>query len=250
MNKGKLSEVNQIYKEKLATISKSISHSGILTTEDDYQLVKSSSHGVVLSALVDANTIIYKARYQGTTSTIENGLLEALCVVIENKPIQECSDHAGIHLECMLRTDSQPHPIRGIISPENADPMFELPIKLIRGLLADYRTKTGYQNIENFYDKPISNTWRRLSKTERKEQIQTAIDTSTWADGVTVLRLETPRRVILGFENDDLSSQAKQERMIQLEKHLKEQVESTLQLYMQPKVDQNKLRLQKGVVLE
>jgi len=133
----------------------------------------------------------------------------------------------------------------GIVTPENADPTFALPTALVRGLLVEYRRKTEYRSIENQYDQPISEAWRKLSQTQRVQKIQEIIERLTVGEGVHLSGWKHPTR--RGRIPRGLTGAAKQERLMKLEDELKRQIEPTLQLFVEPKVDENKIRRLKEV---
>lgn len=240
-------DIYPAYRDRLRKILQSISHEGVLKADGSLVLVQATYQGVTLMALIDPSThFVKKAAHYGNVSDIQRGMLETLCGILEEKPIQECSDHAVIYLEQTLRDPSRPTTVRGIVMPENADPAFALSVRLVRDLLADYRQRTGYSDIENSYDQPASVHWLALSNAERIERIHAAIESCPPGIGVQIVRLETVNRVVVEF-SDAPDMETKQSRLMQLESYLKEIIEPTLQLYMQPKTDQNKIRKIKDV---
>ena len=221
---------------------RSRAHAGELLPAAGTVLARGVQDGVTLTVLVEPSKhIVKKSAYFGATSDLQQALLEGLCCWLEGKPILECADHAGGALEFQLRDPAQPRPVPGIVTPENADPIFAAPTALIRGALADYRRQTDFRSIENKYDQPVTDVWRALTQSDRLQQIQAAIAQQPAGAGVQVMRLETPKRVVVGF-TAALDGATKQRRLLQLEGHLKRTLEPTLQLYVEPKVDENKIR--------
>ena len=95
--------------------------------------MQASEDGVTLSALVDStSSVVRKAVYGGDPFDLAARPVETLCGILENKPMQECSDHAVIRLEFALRDHAAPRPVAGIVQSENADPAFALPQRLVR----------------------------------------------------------------------------------------------------------------------
>jgi hypothetical protein len=234
--------INPLYADALRRAAQSRAFEGALKEEQGLVLAQATHKGITLTALVEPTKHTVKnIAYQGGATEVQRGLLEALCQLMVGKPILECSDHAVIFLEFELRDHSLPRPVPGIVTPENADAMFALPTGLVRALLADYRNKTGFKSTENFYDQPISEQWRVLSADERMKQVQNAISQHPDGEGVTVMQLETPKRVVVGFR-DALDAATKQDRLMMLEDHLKRTLEPTLQLYMEPRPDANRIR--------
>lgn len=234
--------VHPVYLDGLHKALQFCRHEGMLNEEPHLELVQASHEGMALQALIHPSTHrVVKARYHGAVSEVQRGLLEVLCKVMEGRPVLECSDHAVIYMEYELRDHSRPSPVPGIITPENADPAFALPTLLIRALLAEYRRRTGFRETVNFYEPPPAAQWQALSEKEKIRQIQMALDSSPAGCGVEVQRLEGSKRIVVKF-NGEVDSRSKQRRLMQLESYIKVALEPTLQLYMQPKMDENKIR--------
>lgn len=235
------------YREGLRNASLSRSHEGQLNPEPGIEHVRVVSGGILLAVHIEPSThTVLKARYHGASSDLERGLLEILCGIMEGKPILECSDHAVIYLEHELRDHSQSPPVPGVVTPENADPIFSLPTKLVRSLMAEYRLRTGFASTVNFYDPPSSGPWRALSHDERIGRVQNALDAHPAGRGLEVVSLEGLKRVVVKF-NGESDSAVEQRRLIEIENFIKYTIDPALQVYVLPMVDQNKVRRIKGV---
>jgi len=242
LNKG----TNPLYSHGLQQAAESRSHEGSLLAKDPLPRVEITVEGLTLSALVDPErNILRKAAYSGADSENLHGLLETLCRFIEGRPLIECHDHSVIFVEYHLRDHSFAPPVPGIVTPENADPMFALPTRLVRELFAEYCRKTGFNNLKNQHDQPISEAWKALSSEERVERISEEVSAHPSGKGMLVLRMESPKRVIVGFA-ENVKPGAKQGLLIAVEDHLQRTLDRTLQLYVDPKVDQNKRRLREA----
>jgi hypothetical protein len=234
--------VHPVYREGLQKALQFCSHEGVLNMEPGVELVQAFHEDIVLAVHIEAsNHRVRKARYQRPASDVRKGVLEVLCRIMEGKPILECSDHAVIYLEHELRDHLQPPPVPGVVTPENADPVFALPTLLVRKLLAEYRQRTGFTPTANFYDPPSSAQWRALSENERVKCIQVAIERHHAGRGMEVVGVEGLKRVVVKF-NGEVDSAEKQKRLIQVESFIKNAIDPVLQVYMLPKVDQNKIR--------
>ena len=237
LNGGLLPRDYALVLQKLIT---NFSHEGRPPLEEDLELISNSEQGVDLIALVDRrNHHIKKAGFAGQLPTEQRRLAELLCRTIEGKPIQDASDHALIDMEYALFGRERRRGAGGIVMPENVSSAFELPARLIRGLMRGYRARTGYQEIRNYHDAAASPQWRRLAEGDRIAQIQQAIDEHPAGGKVKVVRLEGLQRFIVEFDD---SVPAATSCLLNLEKWVKDKVEPTLQLYLQPQPDQNKLR--------
>jgi hypothetical protein len=204
--------------------------------------VQAEEDGVTLSALVDStSSVVRKAVYCGAVSSVQRGLLQTLCGILENKPLQECSDHALVRLEFALRDRSAPRPVAGIVQPENADPAFALPQRLVRALAATFRANTGRAVAANRFVPPAPDAWQKLTDAERGVALQAMIDVHPAGAGVHVHQVEGGHRAVVSFEIE-LDSAGKQGRLAQLETWLKDEIDNSFQLLLEARKDQNTLR--------
>jgi len=151
-----------------------------------------------------------------------------------------------IELEFSLRDRTQRVPVPGVVMPENCDPMFALPVRLVRDLLSDYRRQLPSVTNENFYVRPSSPRWRRLSREQRQAEIAVALETFPQGSDFCVITIEGDRRVVIEMA-PGMAKESKGSRLLQLERHLQQTVESVLQVHLQVKADLNTIRHIKGV---
>jgi hypothetical protein len=233
---------NPIYAAGLRRAAASPVHERGPASAERLVAVQASRDGVTLSVLVDPGChFVRQASYSGVSGAEARGLFETLCRLLENRPILECRDHAAIRLEHELRDHSLPRPVPGILMPENADPMFALPARLVRDLFAAYCQKTGLAESNNQYDPPVSDRWNALSLEQRIGWLQEAADCHLAGQGVTILRMDSPKRVVLAVKKE-ASASASPSQLMALEDHLQRSVEPTLQVSVEPKVDQSRFR--------
>jgi hypothetical protein len=197
--------------------------------------------------LVDpAEHIIRKVQYQGASSAIEHGLMNSLCAILVDIPIQEASDHASIYLEHKLRDHSLKPPVTGITMPENADPMFQTPVQLTRKLLVEYREVTNYTSTENSYDQRPSPAWLTLSMDEKLNKLQTVLralcsDLQLQESDVEIVGIDYDVRITVRFHSR-FTSVTKQNYLMQLENGFKQKIEERLELYTEEMKDLSTIR--------
>jgi hypothetical protein len=244
-----LRDVNLLYRASLEAAAGAREFEGVLELEAGAILAVASHAGLKLMALVvPERHIVAKARHYGASNEIERRLLTRLCPILEGKPIMECSDHGVIELEFSLRDHSLPAPVPGVIMPENCDPMFALPVRLVRDLLADYRRKAAFTATENFYLRPTSPRWRRLSREQRQTEVAAALESFPRSTKFHLATIEGDRRVVVQIESD-MAKGTKGSCLLQLERHLQQTVESVLQVHLQAKPDLNTIRHIKEVAV-
>jgi hypothetical protein len=152
-----------------------------------------------------------------------------------------------MRLEFALRDHGAPRPAAGIVQPENADPAFALPQRLVRALAAAFREKTGRASAANRFAPPAPDAWRKLSDADRAAALQAMIDGRPGGGGVRVNQVEGGRRAVVSFEIE-LDSAGKQGRLAQLETWLKDEIDDSFQLLLEPKKDQNIARTMEATV--
>lgn len=236
------------YRAQLLAVLQNCAHERPLQETPDVVTVRVSEDGVSLMAAVRPDGIVHAMVYEGAASEVQRGLLEAVCQYGEGKPLQECSDHAVIHVEHRLRDRTQPPPAPGIVIPQNADPAFGLPLRLVRGLFAEWCHRTGQTVRENFYDPAPAASWLALTGEEQSARVQAAIEQHPMGRGMRVVQFEGVQRVVVRI-TETLDSLTQQRHLMRMEAHLQERLEPTLQLYLEPRVDQNVLRQGKGARL-
>ncbi|MBI3317677.1 MAG: hypothetical protein HYZ90_00820 [Candidatus Omnitrophica bacterium] len=239
--------IHPAYQEGLQRFLNLCVHEGTLEEEKELILVQAEEQGVLLTVLVDPSTqLVRKAAYRNAATATQKGLLEGLCRLLVGRPLQEGSDHAVLRLQEQLRDKWQSPPVSGVIAVMNADPAFGLPLRLVRSLMKECRRKTELNDTKNFYDEPVSPSWGRLSQGERASRLAQRIHQHPSGGSMRLVHLEGTHRVVVEF-NEPLDNGTKRRRILEMEEHLKANLEPTLQVYLQPKMDQNKPRQPKGV---
>ncbi len=239
--------IHAAYHYRLALALGSAKHETTLAPKIGLELVQASCDAVTLAALIDpTSTVVQKAAYSGSASDTQVGLLEVLCDIMIGRPVQECADHAAIYLEHRLRDPSCPRPVPGIITPDNGDPAFQTPIRLIRALAKEYFQVMGRPNAENFFDPPAAAAWRALRQGDRHQRVQAALTGICGALGLSetelsLLGVGDDNRVFLEFTRT-APIEEKGRLLMQVEAHLKATVEEQLHVYTTERRDLNKIR--------
>lgn len=239
--------IHPAYQARLRDALISPKHAGCLAPEAGLEMIEASRDGVTMMALVNAKThTVRRAAYSGATSDVQRGLLEVLCEIVIDRPIQDCAEHSVISLEHKLRDPLWPHAVSGILSPENADPAFQLPMRLVRELGRAYCRAAGYVFEQNFYEPPASSTWRKLSQEAKYASVK-AVLTEMLASlhlspaDVALMSVGRDDRVWLDFTGA-LPGQVKGHFLMRIEAALKARVEERLHVYTADRKDLNKIR--------
>ena len=245
---GPLLDIHPSYRARLQSFVGRTFHEGHLDPAEGIS-VSAKSNGIVLSArLAPSNHRILEVRHNGCQSETHRALMEALCEQIEGVPIQECSDHAGIRLEHRLRDPQVPRPSQGIVLAETVDAAFRIVVELTRGLLERYREEANYNETANTYVPKPSQAWLGMSPIEKCDRVSTVLSDELKMAGVSALRIDGDRIVVLQFAGLE-EGKLRGDQLRRIERELKGRLEPTLQVHLEPKVDQNKIRQAKGIQL-
>jgi hypothetical protein len=247
MSRDSFQDTHPAYREGLRTAYGAMSRCGEIAAGEGAVILEATRGGARLMALVDpAGHVIQKVAHGEEASPAEEGLMDAFCGLLEGVTVQEASDHACIYLEDRLRDYSVEPPVTGVVTPENADPIFRLPIEIVRSLLEAYRDQTGYSDTENFFIHPPSDAWKYLSNDEKIHKLKEVFDDLPLEGAqpggiVDVVEINDDFKVTVRFRAE-LESLKKQELLMKLERAAKANLDDTLQLSMEELKDSSVIR--------
>ncbi len=247
MSRDSFQDAHPAYREGLRKAYGAMSRRGEIAAGEGAVLLEATRGGTRLMALVDpSGHVIRKAAHGGEASPAEQGLMDAFCGLLEGVTVQEASDHSCIYLEDRLRDYSLEPPVAGVVTPENADPLFRLPMEIVRGLLEAYRDRTGYSDTENFFVRPPSDEWKALSKDEKILKLKGVFDDVPYEGArsggiLDIVEISDDFKVTVRFRAE-LESLKKQELLMKLERAAKANLDDTLQLSMEELKDSSVLR--------
>jgi len=194
---------------------------------------------------------VREARHRGAADPAARAVLDELCETIRGLPVESAIGHGlGLTLARLLDPDL-PRPVEGVLLPANAGPAFQPASRLMRALRHAHTTQIGPLQRYETFEPPPSDAWRSLDDDERLSRAGAGVAAflageGREASGVQLIRIDDdlkghPIRLIVGLDID-LPAAEKPAFTRRLEKSLKERVETTLQVYIDPLKDQNQLR--------
>ena len=238
-------DVSPVYRKALAAASDRRRNERRLEAEDGLVRVEAKGETGELAILVDREShVVRRAGYWNATEPIERGLIEMLCDLIVDAPIQEVADHAVVSVEHALRDHTMSPPVSGIVLPVNADPMFGNLEGIVRRLVGQYNETTGSRSGPNFFQRPPSPAWREMAPDARAARVQKVVDelvNEYGYSGIRVLRADESARVTVRFE-ESVRGVLAQDRLRRLEIGLRARLEPTLQVYLEELKDRNVIR--------
>ncbi len=227
-------------------------HEGILEKGNGSHRITVEEGGRILEVQVNLRSHnIEKAAFRGRWDRDVAALLDLMCELVEDRPIQDMSDHAVGRLEFIVR-GGRARPVPGITLPSAVDKRFVLINSFVRKVLEQYRQLTGYQETENnFYDR-IGKWWTLLTHDKREEKIKQVVQIEVIklgfdASEVELVGIEYGMKILIRFSGQMArASVDKQSIMIQLERVLTEHLDSRLELFLEPLQDRSTLRRLSG----
>ena len=189
---------------------------------------------------------ILAARHAGARSDTLQRLLDVLCRTVEGLPLREAADHGAIHALELLRQAGPSIAIRGIVTVRSAGSGFLMCETLIRGVLHEHERHAGALPIENFWNPPLSDAWRRKDTAQRLAALKPIVDEFRATAGLGendlwLARIERVARIIVGF-GAAIGHDQKPILLRKLESAIRRKTGDRLELYMEEMKDDNTIR--------
>lgn len=230
-----------------------LKHESRLEPQDGLVRVAVEEGSARLAVLVEpeAGHIVRAACHMGARTPVERAILDALCSVILDTPVDDAADHGAIRALASLRAAEWTRPVAGVLHPVNADPAFVPVVRMAHALRDDYWTGMNLTPRYNEFDRMPSASWLALAAAERMDRVSAATtaflaEAGLAEEDIRLLRIDDdlhgqPVRVLVTF-GTGIASSEKPPAMRALERALKHSVEQTLQLYHEQLKDQNAIR--------
>lgn len=243
--------IDPLYIARIMKAFRNLAHQGSILEDGDNLLIRSTKDGISLFGAVHTAThTIRRARFSGTNKTVEAGLLEGLCEIIEGLPIQEAADHGIIKLEHEFRQKSAERGVKGISNLFNYPPMFDLPRILMRDLYDTYIKKTGYRPGDNFYHPSVSQKWKAVPDQEKAVAISAVFQQLLKKKGTPysglplelhVMGIELHHKVNVGIQGD-VAPAVRAKLYMDFETELRNELEQGIEVFSQNVTDHNSIR--------
>jgi hypothetical protein len=189
---------------------------------------------------------VVNAAHEGVTDPAEREVFDAFCRVLVGLPIQEAADHAGHHVMAAQHDPDQARPVPGIVTPWNADPLFQRPMRMIRRIRADYAARRPSASVENFWNPTISKDWLRLDEAKQLacvDEILSAFlaERGLVSGNLVAVGIENNIRVLLAF-SEEVGYAQKPALLMDFERKLRTATGDRLEVFAEEMADENRLR--------
>jgi hypothetical protein len=232
---------SDIYTEALKQHAKKIAFEGDIN-DATLTTFSATGEGGTLSLGIDAKGIVKEAKHKAFKG-VYRPLIDTFCSVMTNRSFLEGFEHAAIRAEHALRDQNRPRPVKGLLTPENADPHFAAANKLVRTIWYNYLKATGQEAKRNFWRDPIPESWLNLSDDDRLKAAYKAVLEGCTHFGlqtdVLVPEIKADTRFVLSYSQNKEKPDFGR-HMIKLEKWLREKMGFEVELLLESIEDRNK----------
>ena len=204
-----------------------------------------TQEGCTLRLLVGAGHVVLGVSHDAPDE-LRQLLLAELGRLVTGLPVLEACFHGALRLEHRLRPQATERPVSGIVLPRAVHAHFALAEDLLRGVLASYRSLSGFDATRLQHDDRPRSAWLASSADERKARLEAAfVDIlpgfGLAASDVALVSIRYDVRVELGLS--EAWKRLDQPRLVlALERELQARVDPRLEVYVQELKDKNQLR--------
>lgn len=162
-------------------------------------------------------------------------LLDRFAAILVGRPLREGVEHGVIRLERSLRDPQAAPPVKGVVTPENSDPLFLFCLKLIRGFAS-----AG----ESSWRDPLPEKWLNLPEEEKSRWAASAIkaalaDLGLPDPGLEIVGLKNQRRLVVTYPPSP-ANKYWHYHLIDLERALRARLGFEAEIQLEDIADRNK----------
>jgi hypothetical protein len=188
-------------------------------------------------------SLVRDARHTGASGDDE-AVIDQLCAVMIGRPLYEAIHHGLVRVEAALRDADAPAPVPGVVSPRNADEIFDGAAALLRALRDLVGPLLVPPEQRGLWDDRPAPGWLALSRDDQLARAQSALD-----DAVRQLQIGVPapevveikdgvRIVIAPHEQDHRTPLGR--ALIAIERQVQAAVDPRLELQFESLNDRNR----------
>lgn len=233
--------LSDIYADNLKRQMQSIRFEGLIESKS-LQVLKTQGEGGELAVALDDKGLVKEAKHTGFKGS-NRALFDALCGVLAGRSLHEGAEHCGIRLEAILRDPSKPLKVKGLLTPDNADPMFVLPQNMVRTLFAEYVKANKIEVKRNFWRDPVPQQWLDLPYEDKLNQARKIFYEGCAAFGlqmdIALTEIKNDTRLVLSYKQDK-SKPDFGRTMIKLEHWLRDKMKFEVELQLESIEDRNR----------
>jgi hypothetical protein len=210
-----------------------------------------SAPGTVSFAVGEKDGLIKQARHSAVKAKVRRRVLELMCRAIEERTVQDASDHAAIYVVHQLQGRAGRRSSEGIVLPANAGLEVVAALRMVRDACKAFEFKTGRHDTENFFETAPGRAWDAAGQEEKLRRAVEGIEKFCAASGLPANSMKAVRveKDVHGYEiriivqvSDKLAADRVPSTLRRLERLLKLNFDPVLQVYLEPWKDLSVLR--------
>lgn len=233
--------MSENYVDNLRRQSQNLQFEGALPAHDGETIRAREGEGE-LSVSVNGEGVVMHAKHSGFTGA-KRALMDKFCAILTARTLQEGAEHGAIRLETELRDPSKPPKVKGLLTPETADPIFETPNQLVRQLWQTFVQTHQLETKRNFWRDPVPSAWVQLSPAEKLKQAQITLTEACRSFGlqvdVLVTEIKNETRLVLSYKQATDKPDFGR-HMIKLERWLRTKMGFEVELQLESIEDRNR----------
>lgn len=233
---GDFLAVSPCYRKALLEAEKPLAHAfeGILPPAPGETWSSASLDDIRLHLRVTADGMVTAALHESTG--LYRPLLDRFASLLLRRPLQEGAEHGVIRLERALRDPQEAPPVKGVVTPENSDPLFSVPLKLIRELAA--------RGGKNAWRDPLPEQWVSLPTEEKEKKAAEALalclrELGLPDPGIELIGVKSDRRFVIAYPSSP-ANKYWHYHLIDFERALRARLGFELELQLEDIADRNK----------
>ena len=203
-----------------------------------------------INLLINKETYIVEQAYHDFKELKEEYIvIDILLQQIENKKIQEVSEHSIIYLEHYLRPNDLKEKIKGIILPFHGGDLFEKLNSAVRNIYNNFRSNFKINETINKEYGDVSDSWKKM-KTKDKEKLISDVLSSSVSTKLNVgkkevifKKLDMDFRVYIEMGEELQKRQKTENILFKIEQILAAEISPRIELFTTELIDKNKLRI-------
>lgn len=205
-----------------------------------------AAEGAVRLQLAVRHGTVRRAAHAGATDPAQRAVLDVFCATLEGLPVQEAAQHAGLHVLHRLRDRGAGAPVKGILTPANAGPLFALPVRLMRQVYGAYRQETGDPEVANRYAPDLPADWLALDEQAKADRLKPLLaeflaERGLAADALWLVSIDRQVRVVIAVD-ERIGPAEKPPLLMAFERAMRRATGIRLEIGMAEMRDTNKIR--------
>ena len=227
--------------------AQAVAHEGPLEPTDAGALLLTTPIGAATLRLAVRSTdrVVTHAAHQGATGA-SRGVLDAWCAIVLSLPLEEACEHGVHRVMDLLRDPEAPPPVRGVVTPRNASPLFGDLLDASQRMMRAFVERVGEPVPDSTYHAPPSPRWIVMSEADRIAEIRDVLGSICESLGIDPATVEASgmrgvAKVLFDFA-DSVPIALRGHALLRIEAELQRRVEPALVVEREAQKDLNVIR--------